>query len=65
MLYEKIKVYIEHAGIKQNYIAEKIGVSPAVLSAMLTGKRNIIAEEYFSICAALGVSVGMFIDEAS
>jgi transcriptional regulator with XRE-family HTH domain len=60
MLGEKIKIFIKANGIKQTFLANKLGVSNSTLNAMLNGNRNITAEEYFKICQTLNVSVETF-----
>jgi len=60
----RIKEYILKAGLKQNAVAERAGISPSVFSAMLNEKRKITVEEYFAICDALNVSIAIFRPEA-
>ena len=60
MLGEKIKNFIKENGIKQTFLASRLGVSTSTLNAMLNGNRNITAEEYFKICEILNVSVEAF-----
>lgn len=57
----KIKKYIDEQGISLFYICGKAQISISRLEAMLDGKQPITAEEYFIICAVLGVSLGFFI----
>ena len=38
---EKIKGIISERGLKQSWLAEKCGVSPNTISALLTGKRDV------------------------
>ena len=52
-------------GIKYNFLAEQIGVSSNICSAMLNGGRKITVEEYFLICKVLGVDVTRFADHDS
>lgn len=47
--------YIIAHGIKQSYISEKTGITVQKLSAMLSGKRKILADEFLSICKALAI----------
>ncbi len=60
---EQIKSYIESKGLKYAFVAEKAGIRTDSFSLLLNGKRGITAEEYKSICMALGVPVNMFIKE--
>jgi plasmid maintenance system antidote protein VapI len=54
MVYKAVSKAIQDSGLKQKYIAEQINVTDPVMSAMVTGKRKISAEEYFAICKVLG-----------
>lgn len=47
---EKLAKAVEESGVKQSFIANKIGISESVLSSLLSGKRNVMAEEFFEIC---------------
>jgi len=60
MLGKKIKEYLRVKGIKQNYLAEQIGMNEKSLYAMLNGQRKVQAEEYFKICKALNVDLSTF-----
>lgn len=60
MLGSKIKNYILNSGFKIIAIAEKSNIPANTFSAILNGKRKITAEEYFSICEALEVSLETF-----
>lgn len=44
---------VADSGMKQKFIAEKIGMSEPTFSAMLAGKRKIDADEFFKICDVL------------
>lgn len=60
MLYERIRDFIEKSGLKFGVVAERVGIPMNTFSAMMNGKRKITAEEYFSICEALGVPLDKF-----
>ena len=62
MLGKKIKTYLDKENIKHKDLANMTGYPMPILSAMLNDKRNIKAEEYVSICKALGVSLYKFLD---
>jgi len=62
MLRENIAAYLEHNGIKQNFVAEKAGITSMAMSAIINGKRALGAEEYIRICNALNVTVDYFVD---
>ena len=53
MAAEKLTEAIEARGMKQKFIAEKIGISETALSAMLNGKQKIDVETFFAICTLL------------
>lgn len=65
MLAENISVYLKRNGIKQSHVAACVGLHPQVFSNIMTGKRNLTADEYVRICAALGKPVTYFVDKAS
>lgn len=60
MLSEIIKNYIDKKGLKYSVISENIGIPMNTFSAMLNGKRKILAEEYFKICEFLEISTDYF-----
>ena len=60
MLGLRIRSYIIESGMKLGAIAEKANIPMQTFSAMMTGKRKITAEEYFSICRILGVPLDTF-----
>ena len=60
MLGFRIKEYISQCGLKFGVVADRAGIPLNVFSAMINGKRKITAEEYFSICKALGVPLEQF-----
>ena len=60
MICDEIKRFLNDMGIKQRTLSVKTKIPENVLSEMLNGKRRITAEEYFSICEALGVPPGQF-----
>lgn len=53
MVNERVCKAVADSGMKQKYIAERIGVSEPVFSAILAGKRKIDVDEFFGICKAL------------
>lgn len=60
MLGLQIRNYITSSGLKFVVIAEKSNIPTNTFSAMMNGKRKITAENYFSICQALGVPLETF-----
>lgn len=57
MLGERLKNYIEQNGIKQTFLADKTGMSPQTINAILNNGRKIEATEYYNICNALNLSL--------
>lgn len=57
---EKIKAFIEAAGISQNELSTKTQIPPPKLNLSLNGKRRFTFAEYQVICWALGVGVDKF-----
>lgn len=54
MLGTLIKEYMKENGIKQSYVADKIGTSPQILGTILNEKRKLEAVEFFKLCDAIG-----------
>lgn len=63
MLGKIIKKYLDANGVKQTFLAQKLGIPDSAVSDMLNGKRNIMATEYYLICKALGVSTDLFFED--
>ena len=63
MLGKKIKQYLDDNGIRYSHVAEKTGIPMNVFSPMLNEKREIKANEYFSICFALKLPLEKFAPE--
>lgn len=57
------KNYLEENGYKQKFIAAKINVTEASLSAILTGRMKCSLETYVNICHALEIPFGKFIKD--
>ncbi|RKI94330.1 XRE family transcriptional regulator [Parablautia intestinalis] len=55
MLGTMIKEYMKENGIKQSYVADKMGTSPQILGTILNEKRKLEAAEFFNLCDAIGV----------
>ncbi len=51
-----LSAQIKEKGIKQTFIAEKTGIPERTLSATLTGRRHIKAEELIGVCIVTGIN---------
>lgn len=49
----RVADYVQNNGIRNSFIAEKIGMSPVILSRIFTLKREMTADEFERICLAL------------
>jgi len=58
---QRIMDYINNNGIKQRFIAKKIGMKFSTLNSKLNGKSKLTAEDIEHICWALGKSPSDFI----
>ena len=56
----RVAEYIRKMGIKQTVICEKTGISVSALSAMLTNRRKMTADEFEKICIAIRKSPNDF-----
>lgn len=51
---DRIAEYIRNTGIKQSSICEKTGINKDAMSAMMRGERRMTANEFETICIAIG-----------
>ena len=58
----EIKKYLAEKGIKQTYLAQKIGMTDWALSGRLAGDIELRITEYFNICEVLGVPLEKFLN---
>ena len=56
MVTDRINSAITRAGIKKKFLSNEIGVSEQTMSAMLSGRRKINADEFYKICVALNMT---------
>jgi transcriptional regulator with XRE-family HTH domain len=61
-VYEKVRLYIDDNGIKQNSVAKNAGIPVTTFNAIMNGKRTMYAEDLRAICYALNVSATTFIE---
>ena len=50
---EKLREMIDERGLKQKFIAEKIGISETALSQMLNGKQKIDVDTFLAIATVM------------
>lgn len=60
MLASRVNDYIIKCGFKYGAIAAKAGIPQSTFSAIMRGRRKMLAEEYVAICEALDVSTDKF-----
>lgn len=60
MIATNIKKYLDDNGIKQGWLAKKIGISPVRMSYYMNGKRKLKADMFIQICQTLSVSPETF-----
>lgn len=60
MVHERIKAYLIENGIKQTYVAAKLGMSKQLFSSKVRGETNFSADEYISLCHALDLDLNYF-----
>ena len=53
MVNDRVCRAVADTGMKQKFIAEKIGMSEPTFSAVLAGKRKLDVDEFFKICVVL------------
>ena len=58
-----IKIYLDENGLKQAFIAEKMGVPANQFCTMLNGRRKITGEEFIKICDVLDVDTAYFVEK--
>lgn len=60
MVGAKIKKYLEEHGIKQSFVAEKVGLSASQMSDICIKDRTIDCVVYYKICKVLNVPLEEF-----
>lgn len=54
---DNIRKYIRDKGMTQAVLARRAGLTPAKLSAALTKRRGLEANEFIRLCEAMGVTM--------
>ena len=57
---EKMKMYIRKSGMKQKDVAALAGMDPKTLSLIMTGRRELKADEFISLCRVLKLDIKDF-----
>ena len=60
---EKIKKYLDDNGIKQTFVADKVGISVSQMSDICNRARSIDCVVYYGICNVLNVPYDTFLKE--
>jgi transcriptional regulator with XRE-family HTH domain len=63
MVGKRIKDYLESNGIKQSFVAEKVGIPASQLSEICNKGRIIDCTIYYKICKVLNVPFETFLEE--
>jgi transcriptional regulator with XRE-family HTH domain len=63
MVVDNINAYIKENGIKQKIISDRSGINQCALSATLSKKRKLTADEYEKICIALKKEPNFFMQK--
>ena len=58
---QKVQTYINDKGLTYITLAQKAGIPPQTLRAILDGKQTMYAEDLRGICIALNVNAETFI----
>lgn len=55
MVNDNVRAAIVASGLKQKFVADRIGMSEQTFSAILTGQRKITVEEFFKLSDVLNM----------
>lgn len=62
MIGAAIKNYLNQNGIKQAFVADKVGITPGQMSDICNKERTIDCVLYYKICRVLNVSLDLFFE---
>lgn len=62
MVGKRIREYLLNNGIKQGFVAEKVGITNAKMSEICNKGRSIECEVYYRICKVLNVPFETFME---
>lgn len=60
---KRIGAYIKTNGLKQNAVAEGIGMSQGMMWRICNGKKAITLQDYYRLCQFLRVPLEYFVEE--
>jgi transcriptional regulator with XRE-family HTH domain len=60
MVHERIREFIKQSGLTKACVAKRSHLSGARLKDILSGKRQLTADEYYAICRALNQPLDRF-----
>ena len=63
MVGKAIGQYLTENGIKQSFVADKVGIPKSQMSDICTKDRTVDSVLYYKICKALNVPLGTFLDQ--
>jgi transcriptional regulator with XRE-family HTH domain len=63
MVGARIKRYLDEHGIKQSFLAEKVGLTASQMSDICNKDRSIECTVYYKICKTLSVPLETFLEE--
>jgi transcriptional regulator with XRE-family HTH domain len=65
MVGARIKKYLEEHGIKQSFVADKVGLTASQMSDICIKDRTIYCLVYYKICKVLNVPLESFLEDVS
>lgn len=63
--YKELKSAIAKRGLKQNYVARKIGITPNYLGQILNGKHKLSADIAIKAAQVLGLPLDIFLNSSA
>lgn len=65
MVGARIKKYLEEHGIKQSFVADKVGLTASQMSDICIKDRSIDCLVYYKICKVLNVPLESFLEDVN
>lgn len=63
MVGTRIGKYLTDNGIKQSFVAQKVGLTASQMSDICSKDRSVDSEVYYRICKVLNVPLERFLEE--